>query len=182
MIIHKSHSRKELCNLIELLKLDIDNPKQYKKIDCAGILVHHINGLETVEPNIQLPFNNVIELKHYLINQNPNKLLSIKEKNNVIHICKKIKHFCRNGYQLNLTDYKSIDMLYREAKYICRFGGIPSVRKAIRELNEYHDKPTNLEVDIPLHIQKELEIKDKLKRKNNFVFEIKKGEFLVKFD
>jgi len=182
MIIHKSHSKNELCKMIDLLGFDISNPKQYKKIDCAGIMVHHINTLDSIEPSLYLPFNNVVELKHYLVNANPNKLLSIKEKNAVIHTCKKIKHFCRNGFDISLSEYKTIDELYRDADYVKKFGAIPSVRKAIRELNEYPNKPKYIDVNIPLHVEKELEIKSKLRKKNQFKLEVKKGEFLVKFD
>jgi hypothetical protein len=60
----------------------------------------------------------VIELKHYLTNSNPNKLLTIKKKGQVIHICKKIKHFCRNDYCIEFTDYADIQELYEEARYI----------------------------------------------------------------
>ncbi len=182
MIIHKSWSKNELCKMIDLLGLDISNPKQYKKIDCAGIMVHHINTLDSIEPSLHLPFNNVVELKHCLINPNPNKLLSIKEKNNVIHTCKKIKHFCRNNYDISLSEYKNIDELYRDADYVKKFGAIPSVRKAIKELNEYPHKPREIVVDIPLHVKKELEIKAKLKKKNQFKLEVKKGHFIIKFN
>ena len=182
MIIHKSWSKNELCKLIELLRLNIPNPKQYKKIDCAGIMVHHIKTLEHFEPSLYLPFNNVVELKHYLINPNPNKLLTIKEKNKVIHTCKKTKHFCRNNYDISLSEYNNIDELYRDADYVKKYGSIPSVRKAIRELNQYPYKPRDIIVDIPLHIQKELEIKAKLRNKNQFNFEVKKGTFTVKFN
>jgi len=182
MIIHKSHSKNELCRMIDLLRLDIANPKQYKKIDCAGIMVHHINTLDSIEPSLYLPFNNVVELKHYLINANPNKMLTIKEKNNVIHTCKKIKHFCRNSFDISLSEYKNIDELYQDADYVKKYGAIPSVRKAIRELNQYPNKPKDIVVDIPLHVKKELEIKSKLRKKNQFKLEVKKGEFLVKFD
>jgi len=182
MIIHKSHSKNELCKMIDLLGFDISNPRQYKKIDCAGIMVHHVNTLNIIEPSIYLPFNNVVELKHYLINPNPNKLLTIKEKNKVIHICKKIKHFCRNNYQIEVSQYKNIDELYRDADYVSKFGAIPSVRKAIRELNEYHFKPRIIDIMIPLHVQKELEIKDKLKNKNQSKLQVHTGHFIVKFD
>jgi len=182
MIIHKSWSKNELCKMIDLLGLNIPNPKQYKKIDCAGIMVHHINTLDSIEPSLHLPFNNVVELKHCLINPNPNKLLSIKEKNNVIHTCKKIKHFCRNNYDISLSEYNNIDQLYRDADYVKKFGAIPSVRKAIKELNEYPHKPREIVVDIPLHVKKELEIKAKLKKKNQFKLEVKKGHFIIKFN
>ncbi len=181
MFIHKSHSKLELCNIIERLDLNITNPKQYKKSQLCALFLHRLKRLEKIKPDIDLPFNNVMDIKYFLSNPNPKKLLSIKEKNNIVHICKKIKHFCRNNFNINLTEYEDIDELHNDALYVSDYGSIPSVRKAIREYNECSFL-NNIEVNIPQHVIKELEIKNKLKQKNSFVFQHKKGQFLVKFD
>lgn len=182
MIIHKSHSKNEICKLIDLLGISINNPKQYRKVELSALFLHELGELDFIKPSVHLPFTNVIELKHYLTNSNPNKLLTIKEKGNVIHICKKIKHFCRNNYCIKFTDYSNIKELYKDAHYIKNYGAIPSVRKALKELNQNPHKPETINPIIPDHIKKELDIKMKLKAKNKFLFEIKKGEFKVTFD
>jgi len=182
MIIHKSHSKNEICKLIDLLGISINNPKQYRKVELSALFLHELCELDFIKPSVYLPFTNVIELKHYLTNSNPNKLLTIKEKGQVIHICKKIKHFCRNNYCIKLTDYTDIQDLYKDARYIQNYGAIPSVRKALKELNQNPNKPETINPFIPDHIKKELDIKMKLKAKNKFHFQIKKGLFNITFN
>ena len=182
MIIHKSHSKNEICKLIDLLGISINNPKQYRKIDLSALFLHELLTLDFIKPSVYLPFTNVIELKHYLTNSNPKKLLTIKKKGEVIHICKKIKHFCRNNYCIEFTDYTNIEDLYKDARYIQQYGGIPSVRKSLKELNQYPHKPETIDPYIPDHIIKEIEIKQKLKASNKFQFKVLKGDFKVTFD
>jgi len=182
MIIHKSHSKNEICKLIDLLGISISNPKQYRKVELSALFLHELVELDFIKPSLYLPFTNVIELKLYLTNPNPNKLLTIKKKGHVIHICKKIKHFCRNNYCIEFTDYADIHELYKEARYIQKYGGVPSVRKALKELNQYPQKTETIDPHIPDHIIKELDIKQKLKSKNKFQFKVSKGEFYVTFD
>ncbi len=182
MIIHKSHSKNEICKLIQLLGISISNPKQYRKIELSALFLYQLSELDFIKPSLYLPFTNVIELKLYLTNPNPNKLLTIKKKGHVIHICKKIKHFCRNNYCVELTDYTDIHELYKDARYIQKYGGVPSVRKALKELNQYPQKTETIDPHIPDHIIKELEIKQKLKAQNKFQFKVSKGEFKVTFD
>ena len=182
MIIHKSHSKNEICKLIQLLEISISNPKQYRKIELSALFLHELSELDFIKPSLYLPFTNVIELKLYLTNPNPNKLLTIKKKGHVIHICKKIKHFCRNNYCVEFTDYADIQELYKDARYIQKYGGVPSVRKALKELNQYPQKTETIDPHIPDHIIKELEIKQKLKAQNKFQFKVSKGEFKVSFD
>ncbi len=182
MIIHKSHSKNEICKMIKLLKIDIVNPKQYKKVELSVRFLETLKYLDNIEPSIELPFTNVIELKHYLSNPNPNKLLPIREKNRIIHLCKKIKHFCRNNYRIEATTYRDIQELYKEADYIRLYGIIPSVRKCIRDLNQYPNRPRELRVVVPLHVQRELEIKQKLKDRGYFYFKVQHGKYSVSFD
>ncbi len=181
MIIDKSHSKLELVKIILELNIKIKNPRQYKKIDLSALLINQLETIDNIKPSINLPFNNIIDLKHYLINVNPNKILTIREKNQIIHKCKKIKHYCRNGYYLENTDYKDKEEILNDIDCIKNHGAIPSVRKAIKE---YNMNPINKQVDIyiPPHILKEIEIKDKLKQKGKNLFKYHKGHFELKFD
>jgi hypothetical protein len=75
MIIHKSHSKLELVKIIIELNIKIKNPRQYKKIDLSALLIDQLDIVDNIKPSINLPFNNIIDLKYYLINVNPNKTL-----------------------------------------------------------------------------------------------------------
>ena len=160
MIIHKSHSKLELVKIIIELNIKIKNPRQYKKIDLSALLIDQLDTIDNI---------------------NPNKILSVREKNDVIHKCKKIKHYCRNGCYIENTDYKNKDELLQDINCIKNHGSIPSVRKAIKEynMNPIKDK---IDIYIPPHILKEIEMKNKLKEKGKNLFKYHKGHFLLKFD
>ena len=182
MIIHKSHSKNDLVKIIENLKINVPNPRQYKKVDLSALLSYELNIVDNLNFREDSMFMNIIDLKYFLTSCNPTKLLTIKEKNNVINICKKIKHFCRNGYDIKITDYKSLNHLFNDADYIKGYGCIPSVRKCLKELNKYPDKPCEWVANIPPHIKLELDKKEKLKKQGNIPFKVTHGKYVISFD
>lgn len=181
MIIHKSHSKLELVKIILELNIKIKNPRQYKKIHLSALLIDQLDTVENIKASIHLPFNNIIDLKHYLINVNPNKILTIKEKNDIIHKCKQIKHYCRNGFNINISEYKDDKELMKDIQLVQRHGSIPSCRKAIKEYNMNPVKD-DIDIYIPPHILKELEIKNRLKERKGQRLELRTGKFLIGFD
>tara|TARA_R110002050_G_scaffold300762_1_gene472326 strand:+ start:14608 stop:15156 length:549 start_codon:yes stop_codon:yes gene_type:complete len=182
MIIHKSHSKNDLVKIIESLHIKVPNPRKYKKVELSALLSYELNTVDEIELPRDSMFLNIIDLKYFLTSCNPSKILTVKEKNNVINICKKIKHFSRNGFDINITDYKSLNHLFTDANYIKEFGSIPSVRKSLKELNKYPDKPYEWIVNIPPHIKMELDKKDKLKKAGLFQFTKTIGEYVITFD
>ena len=128
-------------------------------------MIDQLDTVENIKASIHLPFNNIIDLKHYLINVNPNKILTIREKNDIIHKCKRVKHYCRNGFNINISEYKDDKELMKDINLIKKWGSIPSSRKAIKEC----------------HILKELEIKNKLKERKGQRLEHRMGKFIISF-
>ncbi len=182
MIIHKTHSKLELVKIIIELNIKIKNPRQYKKVDLSALLIDQLGTIDNIKASLHLPFNNIIDLKHYLINVNPNKILSVRDKNDIIHKCKRIKHYCRNGYNLQNTDYNNNENILQDINCIKKHGAIPSVRKAIKEYNMNPIKEI-VDIYIPPHILKEMEIKNKLKEiGKNKCIKFQKGFFQLKFD
>lgn len=181
MIIHKSHSKLELVKIILELNIKIKNPRQYKKINLSALLIDQLDTIDNIKASIHLPFNNIIDLKHYLINVNPNKILTIKEKNDIIHKCKQIKHYCRNGFNINISEYKDDEELMKDIQLVKRHGSIPSCRKAIKEYNMNPVKD-DIDIYIPPHILKELEIKNRLKERKGQRLEHRMGKFIIGFD
>ena len=82
MIIHKSHSKSELVKIVELFYIDISNPRQYRKIELSALISNHLEQIESLEIDDDNPyfFTNIIDLKYYLINVNPKKILTIKQR------------------------------------------------------------------------------------------------------
>lgn len=183
MIIHKTHSKKELINIIKGYNIKINNPQALNKLELCALLVAQLKQMENLKIDPDLPFLSLIDLKMYLIKQNPKKTLSIKDKSKVIMICRRIKHFSRNGYDIKNTEfYNTLDDLYVDAQYISHYGDIPSVRMALNELNNYPNAPFDIKVIISPHTQKEIDLKKRLKNKNKYRCEFKHGHFVVSFD
>jgi len=135
--IHKSHSKTDIIDIINDLSLPIvfshqDNKKNIQKKICDYI--HIMNN------NIKSNFYN-IETKdgliQYLKSQNPKKPLTIKEKQNVMLICKHIINYCKNTYDIENSKYECIKDIIDDMDFIKQFGDIPSVRRCCRLMNNH---------------------------------------------
>ena len=73
MFIHKSHSKNELVKICEAYNFNINNPRQYRKIDLSALIVDYMNQLEYIEPNDDYYFCDKTDLELFLINVNPKK-------------------------------------------------------------------------------------------------------------
>ena len=62
MFIHKSHSKKDLINIIKKLNINIPNPQKYKKVEISALLDNKINMIDSIEPCEELCIYNMIEL------------------------------------------------------------------------------------------------------------------------
>ena len=98
-------------NVIKRFNLDIVNSQKYKKIELSALVVNQINLLNEIEPCSDLCIFNLIDLINYLQSCNPKKLLTIKEKNNIIMQCKRLKHSVRKTIKLLMNDPKKIRTL-----------------------------------------------------------------------
>ena len=183
MFIHKSHSKKDLNNIIETFKINIENPKQYKKKELLRLLTKELDEMDEIEPETKYYlFYNIIELKDYLSQCNPKKLLSIKEKSEIILHCKEIQQYIRNGFQIDYSIFDSEDEIHKLCKYIQPYGDIPSVRKALWKLQKHPMNKFNYEPKISKQTQAELDRRELLKCKYPKKLTISSGKFLVTFD
>ncbi len=183
-MIHKSHSKKELVNIIHLCNINIKNPRQYKKSELIKILTNEINSLDEIDPELTTYlFHNIIDLKHYLMNCNPKKILTIKQKNEVIKNCKRIQQYIRNNYILDASTFDNINDIYKLALTIKEYGDIPSVRRACKGLEKDPNKLYDIKPTISSITQKELD--DKAEYKKQYIMKVEfnyDGPFIVKFD
>jgi len=123
----------------------------------------------------------------FLESKNPKKTLTIKEKNNVMLICKYIISYCKNNYDLSYTKYQKYQDLIDDMDYIKQFGDIPSVRRCCRLMNE--DVKACGRKFIPLispQVQKELDDKKSVKGNTLYIMTIKRATkenpIIVSFD
>jgi len=183
MLIHKTHSKKDLINIIKTFNINIPEPNTHKKKQLLTLLKKELLTLDEIEPELDVyMFYNLVDLKTYLSSCNPKKLLSIKDKNNVILTCKRLQQFIYNNYIIESSSFKDIDEVYRLGKYIEPYGDIPSVRRACKGLNNCTYYEFNLTPIISKITARELDKRAEYKKKYPIKIEIKTGTFTISFD
>mgnify|MGYP003124107441 CR=1 FL=1 len=183
MLIHKTHSKKDLCNIIKTFNINIPDPSLHKKKLLLTLLKKEILTLEEIEPELDIyMFYNLVDLKCFLHSCNPKKLLSIKEKNHVILSCKRLQQFIYNSYFIGSSSFNSIEEVEELAKFIEPYGDIPSVRRACKGLNKHPNHVFNLNPKISKQTLRELEKRELYKIKYPMKLGIKTGSFCLTFD
>jgi len=134
MLIHKSHSKTDIIDLINNLGLKIVFSHQDNKKDLQSKLLNLLSQNIIIKDNFY-KIENKDGLIQFLTNVNPKKTLTIKEKNNVMMLCKHIIQYCKNNYELEYTKYDELKELQDDMDFIKQFGDIPSVRRCCRLMN-----------------------------------------------
>lgn len=184
-IIHKTHSKKELIHIINIFNIPMAVSPKANKFQIASQLWETISKIDYlyINPHNELMINNLKELRIYLQNQNPKKNLSIKEKENVSFISKKIIHYCNNSYNIEISMYDNLIDIYNDALFISKNGEMPIVRKSLKLLDGDHNKLFDVKPKITPMIMRELELKEKLKTKRKYYeCKIRFGKFVINFD
>jgi len=135
--IHKSHSKTDLIDYINDMSLPIVFSHQDNK---KNIHDKYIQLLKDRNFTIGKNFYNIDSIDsliNYLENTNPKKTLSIKEKQNVMLICKHIINYCKNNYDIESSKYNSMVDIIDDMDFIKQFGDIPSVRRCCRLMNKH---------------------------------------------
>jgi len=175
MIIDKSHSKTDLIELINDLNLPIVHSHQDNKSDIQEKFKTCIASKFDIIDN----FYNIKtkdDLISYLENKNPKKILTIKEKQNVMMICKKIIQYCKSDFDLTITDYDNQQELIDDMDYIKQFGDIPSARRCCRLINEDPKMAgLNFKALISPQVQKDLDQKKKTKKVVNYKLMIRRA-------
>jgi len=180
--IHQTHSRKELLDIIRVFKLPIPNKNDKNKSGLQDAIIEVVRFLDNIQPEQEYFFiNSKEELIDYLVKQNPAKTLTIKEKQDVMMIAKKIIAYARNNYFLMPSGYMDTIEVYKDATYIAKFPEIPSVRKAIDLVNKDPKIREKIEMIIPRRVKKQLE-KRKAVKQQHIPLYVKRGEFILSFD
>ena len=185
MKIHTSHSRKELIQVIDQFNIDIPDKIDLCKKEIQVLLTNklmEIPSKDFKEENEYFFVKSKVELIDYLSKPNQSKSLTIKEKDQVMLTAKKIIGYCKNSFFLTPYNYESFDELLKEAKYIAKFGDIPSCRRAINLLN--NDPKLEYKIDIVLSKRVKKDIEKKLAVKEASVPKacVRFGSFTINFD
>jgi len=175
MIIDKSFSKTDLIDLINDLNLPVVHSHQDNKKDIQDKFIQSLNEKLDIPENFY-KIKTKDDLINYIQKKNPKKILSIKEKQNVMRICKKIIQYCKSNYDLENTEYNNYQELIDDMDYIKQFGDIPSARRCCKLMNE--DVKTGGIKFTPLispQVKKELEEKKNVKQVKNYKLTIKRA-------
>ena len=140
MIIDKTHSKLDLIQLINTINIPVvfshcDNKKN----------IHDKITLLFSNPELQKPLyipnvykiNSYTDLKCYLERINPRKTLTVKQKQDILKICKNIISYCNNGKNIEYSEYYNDQQQIKDdMDYIKQWGDIPSVRRCCKIMNK----------------------------------------------
>lgn len=186
MNIHKTHSRLDLIELINT----IDIPLVFSHVDNKKDIHNKLSNLfcdaskhkPFIYPNVY-KIKTYIDLKVYLERPNPKKSLTVKEKKDIMKICKHIIFYCKNNKCIEISEYyNDTQQIIDDMNYIKQWGDIPSVRRCCKLMNQGLDDDQKY---IPLiSPQTQLKLNEKIKHKpvipSGII--ISKGHHIVKFN
>ena len=188
--IHKTHSKRELIELVSHFHINVgEDPTKYNKKELQQVITDKLYTLKDENINYDNKYfcNSVEDLINYLSNYNVRKILSVKEKENLMKISKRLSNYCKNDYRLEYTMYQNIYELITDAQKICKFGESPTIRKTIESLNK--DPKINITLKpclTPADAIALAEEEQKLKEEKNFKFKVRKSTkenpIIVTFD
>lgn len=180
--INKTHSKTDLIELINTINLPVVFGHQDNKKSIQNKLLKAFENDIFFKPNVYKISNNA-ELITYLQSKNPKRTLSVKEKKNIMKICKAIIIFCNCQYLLQSQNYyKDTKQIDDDMLYISQFGDLPSVRRACKLMNANIMSKVKYTALISPQVRKELDEKIKLKTTNNYSCKLKRGHFIISFD
>ena len=158
--LHKSFSKNDMIELIEVFRMEIDY-FDISKINLSNKLLNYINENEIFTPHIEYFINNKDELIDYLSKPNQMKV-STYQKKEIMYIAKNIILFCKQNTLHNTIFGNTLEMI-ESANYIKYYGDIPTVRRALKLLNQ---RKITDEIKIEISPKVEFEIQKKKKLKN----------------
>jgi hypothetical protein len=182
-MINKTFSKGDLLNIISKFGIDIPNAHTMDKLRISIALWSELHNITEIPPDNEVyMIENLEQLKEYLQKPNPDKILTVKQKNKIMRFCKEVIVYCNNGYNIDCSIFNSIEEIHIPMKDISIHGDIPSVRRAIKLLNNDPKLKDKIEPVISNRMKKQLENKKKKKVKHYYGLISKQGKFVINFD
>lgn len=181
--IHTSHSKKELCEIINIFELNIVEYLKLNKQQLCKQLLYQLSVIDKIKPDNDYYFvKDKKELMDYLTNPDCSKVLTVKQKDEVMELAKYIIMYSKNGFYLSHSPFLDWDEMIVKAKQISQYGDIPSVRRAIELLNKDPKLNEKIEVMMSSRCKKQFERKKRQKQKYYGGLQVKQGKFTIYFD
>tara|TARA_R110001592_G_scaffold278672_1_gene545959 strand:+ start:684 stop:1232 length:549 start_codon:yes stop_codon:yes gene_type:complete len=181
-MINKTFSKGDLLEIISTFGIDIPNANNLDKLRLSIMLWSELGNLSEIpEDNEIYMIKNLSELKAYLQKKNPDKILSVKQKQRIMRFCKEIIVYCNNGFNLDCSIFNSYEEIYIPTSDISIHGDIPSVRRAIGLLNKDPNLKDKITPVISNKMKRQLEKKKNKKIKTYYGLISKQGSFVLTF-
>ena len=182
-MIHPSHSKKDLVEIVERFQLyQIDNYKDMKKDKLSLKIWDVLKTLEYIPPETEWFFiSDVFDLREYLRIQTTKQITTNSVKYDVTDRVKNLIFYAKGGYVFTGTNYNTIDDVLIDAEFIKHYGDLPSVRRAIHLLNGDVKMPIQLSPIMTRRVEQRVAKDKEIKIQNTPKFHMKTGTFLIEF-
>ena len=182
-MINKSFSKGDMLDIIRQFNLDIPNCNNMDKLKLSLTLWSHINNLDKIIPDTEIyNLNSKEELLKFLSSQNPDKILSVKDRTKLMEYCKEVIIYCNNDFNIDCCSFQTVEEIHIQTADIAIHGDIPSVRRAIKLLNKDTKLKDKIKPVISNKMRKQMNLKKSKKSKIYYGLKIKNEEFILSFD
>jgi len=182
MIIHPSHSRKDLIEVCEVFNIEIEDMYDVPKAKLVAEMVLILSYVDYIEPEDEFYFiQDIDELIDYLTEPNQEKLLTITQREKIIQDARDLVFYCKNGFQL-LPKFNDVEEVKNTALSIQPHGDISTVRRALALLKDDNKIKPVILPKMSKKVQRLLEKKETIRKSHIVKFNVKKGKVLVEFD
>jgi len=182
-MIDKSHSKKELCAIIETFEIPVDNMYDLTKCQLQTNLMRELCNMESIKPDYdEYCIETIEELKEFLKSQNQLKVLSIKDKDHIMKLSKFLIHYAKNNYMLAPSHFLSIDEVIKASQEVAQYCDVPTARRAIHLINKDDKIKNKFEMKISCKVQKKIKQREDIKKQEAPKLVVNKGSYLITFD
>tara|TARA_R110000824_G_scaffold231517_1_gene419412 strand:+ start:17299 stop:17847 length:549 start_codon:yes stop_codon:yes gene_type:complete len=182
-MIHKSHSKKELYEFIKEFKIPIIYRDNRTKNQLVKVLHEALDSnLFNIIDNNKYLINTDKDLMLYLSSCNHKKVLSVKDKKQLILDCRRINQYSKSQYSIVNTSFNTEEEVKELVIKCSKYGDVPSVRKMIRAYNCNPMVKKLIKPSISKIAMKEIEDKKLLKKVYMNNLTIKYGPFSLSFE
>lgn len=136
-MIHHTHTKRDLIDLIDLFEIDVDtcNCKKDAIVRDLEITLKTMTEIEC-QPDY-FDIEDLDDLVLYLEEPTPRQILTLPQKDIIMDKARNIIFFCKIcGYAIYTSNYDDFDEIMRDAEEIRKYGDIPTIRRALRLLKK----------------------------------------------
>jgi hypothetical protein len=183
-MINKTYSKHDLVHIINSLNLPVvfNHSDNKKTIQEKIINYYHDDTDDSFKSDNVYDIKNKKDLFIYLEKSNPKKIINVKQKNDIMNICKMIIRYCNNKYDINYTTYKTSQDIIDDLNYIRQYGDIPSVRRCCNLINNCPNIKETFKPLISPQVKQQLLEKNISKKTIMNCLTIKRGKFILEFE